>query len=152
MERRATRDCVASTVPSLRNSTLFHFYFPALTFRAFPCRRFAAGAIAPPTFLRASGLRHRLAPPVQHDSVPSIQIQQYSAGVLASPARTGLSNMYLILALKSSSRRRARSNDSSCQTRPTCPVSLLIRCAETLLSSCMISGMLKVPCSSYLGV
>jgi len=34
------------------------------------------------------------APPVQRDSVPSIHIQRYLAGVLTSPARTGLLNMY----------------------------------------------------------
>ena len=61
VERRALsilcRKCCA--VP--RDSTLFHFYFPALTCEAFPCRRFAAGAIARPTFFAALGLRHRLA-------------------------------------------------------------------------------------------
>jgi hypothetical protein len=38
------RVCVATRVPSLRDSTLFHSCFPALTCRAFTCRRFAAGA------------------------------------------------------------------------------------------------------------
>src|SRR6266478_7520203 len=62
--RGVPRDCVATTVPSLRDSTLFHFCFPALRCRAFPCRRFPAGAIPRSTFLRRSGLRHRLDSPV----------------------------------------------------------------------------------------
>src|SRR6266404_9708707 len=51
-----SRYCVASAVPSLWDSTLFHFYFPALTCEAFPCRRFGAGAIARPTFFAALGV------------------------------------------------------------------------------------------------
>src|SRR5712671_935122 len=39
------------------------------------------------------------ASPVRPDSEFSIQIQRYAAGVLTSPARTGLLSMYLILAL-----------------------------------------------------
>src|SRR5271170_5343008 len=92
------------------------------------------------------------APPVQHGSVPSSQIHRSSAALLTSLALTGLSTMYWIFTIKPSSLRRALSNDSSCQTRPARPNSLLIRCAETLLISCMISGMLKVPRSSHLGV
>src|SRR6266446_4832457 len=65
--RGVPRDCVATTVPSLRDSTLFHFCYPALTRRAFLCRRFAAGGIARSTFLRPSGLRHRLVSPVHPD-------------------------------------------------------------------------------------
>ena len=34
VERRASRECVATTVPSLRDSILFHICYPALTCRA----------------------------------------------------------------------------------------------------------------------
>ena len=64
VEQRASRECVATNVPSLRDSILFHICYPALTCRAFLWRRFAAG-IARSTFLRPSGLRHRLVSPVR---------------------------------------------------------------------------------------
>src|ERR1700738_4195736 len=43
VEQRASRECVATNVPSLRDSILFHICYPALTCRAFLWRRFAAG-------------------------------------------------------------------------------------------------------------
>ena len=74
VERRTSRECVATTVPSLRDSILFHFCHPALTCRAYLCRRFAAGEIVRSTFLRPSGLRHRLVSPVRMDLAVAVSV------------------------------------------------------------------------------
>src|ERR1700674_1072232 len=64
VEGRASRDCVALLCrPS--GTRLCSTLLPALTCRAFLCRRFAAGGIARAIFLRPLGLRHRLGSPVQ---------------------------------------------------------------------------------------
>src|SRR6266404_7103580 len=82
-----SRYCVASAVPSLLDSTLFHSYFPALTCEAFPCRRFAAGAIARPTFFCGPrGCDTDSLSPVRHSTRFSTTTQASAAPFAAAHA------------------------------------------------------------------
>src|ERR1700732_1623752 len=99
VEQLASRECVATNVPSLRDSILFHICYPALTCRAFLWRRFAAG-IARSTFLRPAGLQHRLVSHVRMDLAVAVSIlsreHRGRAGAPGSPL-TGTSMKKLAL-------------------------------------------------------